>query len=102
MKKFYDFLDSIKHVNPTLIEGVTDAHKIIVEGLQTEEALDDADMKLEQNTEEKISESEPMVDDLDLPPMDDSTEASTEDIPVDDFDNFNDDTEIDLDIDGFE
>ena len=105
MKQFYDFLDSIKHANPTLIEGIIGAYKIITEGLQTDEVLADADMKLEQNTEDKIAEDEPMVDDMEFSSMDDSYDISTGDTPVDDFDefdDFDDDMEIDLDIDGFE
>lgn len=79
MKQFYDFLDSISKVNPTLVEGVKKAHQIIYEGLGTEEALDEADMKLEQNTEAEMALNPPDIE----PSIDDSISMSDEYIPLD-------------------
>ena len=101
MKKFYNFLESIKSYDSNLIESIQNAHKIIFEGLETEEALDSADMALEQNTEEKISENAPIVtpeETLDMAEQDivadtvemetptPSDEISEEDISIDGLD----------------
>jgi hypothetical protein len=66
MNKFYNFLESIKEANPALIEGVQKAYNILHEGLATDEALDEADMRLEHNTEEKLGGDAPLVDEFDL------------------------------------
>jgi len=79
MKQFYDFLDSINEVNPTLVEGVKQAHKIIYEGLGTEMAVDEADMKLEEKSEPILPVSEPSIDD--------DFNTSLEEVPVDSIDD---------------
>lgn len=78
MKKFYNFLESIKSYDSNLIESIQNAHKIIFEGLETEEALDSADMALEQNTEEKIAENAPIIT------PEDTADMSDQDISLDD------------------
>lgn len=91
MKQFYDFLDSIKQVDPVLVEGIKKAHKVIYEDLATEEVLDDAEMKLSQNTEEKIAETLPPVE----PTPEESADLSEQDIPMDEI-------EEDISIDGLD
>ncbi len=80
MKEFTAFLESIKEINPTLIEGIKEAYTAVHEGLATEEALDEADMKLEQNTEEKIAETQEISD----VPMENN--SSDEDISIEGLD----------------
>lgn len=83
MNKFYNFLESIENHDEKLVGSIKEAYKLIFEGLATEEALDDADMKLEVNTEEKETEDAPLMSDdelLDISEQDigaDSIEAET-------------------------
>lgn len=78
MKKFYNFLESVKSHDPRLIEGIRAAYDLIFEGLSTDEALDSADMALEQNTEEKIAENAPIIT------PEDTADMSDQDISLDD------------------
>lgn len=64
VNKFCDFLESIKAVNPIFVEAVQNAYNLLHEGVATEEALDEADIKLNQNTEEKLNEDAPLVNEL--------------------------------------
>ena len=75
MNKFYNFLESIENHDENLVGSIKEAYKLIFEGLSTEEAVNDAYMKLEVNTEEKETEKSP-----------ESDEISYEDIRIDGLD----------------
>lgn len=98
MTKFYSFLESIQNHDEKLVGSVKEAYKLIFEGLGTEEALDDADMKLEQNTEEKDAESASLMTEDELKDISEQSIASDsieEDISSDSDELGDEDVNID-------